>query len=146
MLLNTCKYGIRAVIYLASKSVSKKKTGITRISTDLDLPQPFLAKILQQLVKKKILCSTKGPHGGFALLKDSKNITLLDIVNAIDGNEIFTNCVIHNTSCKCVDENKTACMLHDDYSIIRNNLINLFSKKTIYELVEKANNNELTII
>lgn len=79
-------------------------------------------------------------------MKESKNITLLDIVNTIDGDEIFTNCVVHNSSCKCVDENKTACTLHDDYSIIRNNLINLFGKKTIYELVEKANNNELTII
>jgi len=52
MLSNSCRYGIRAVIYLASQPISNGKTGITRISTDLDLPQPFLAKILQQLVKK----------------------------------------------------------------------------------------------
>ena len=146
MLSNSCRYGIRAVIYLASQPTSSGKTGINKISSDLDLPQPFLAKILQQLVKKKILCSTKGPHGGFALLKDSKSITLLDIVNEIDGDEIFTNCVIHNSSCRCVDENKIPCTLHDDYSETRKNLINLFSKKTIYEFVEKANNNELTII
>jgi Rrf2 family iron-sulfur cluster assembly transcriptional regulator len=146
MLSNSCRYGIRAVIYLARLPFSKDKTGISKISKDLDLPQPFLAKILQQLVKKKILCSTKGPHGGFALLKESKNITLLDIVTAIDGDDIFTNCVIHNSSCKCVDENKKACTLHDDYSKTRNNLISLFGKKTIYDLVKKANNDALTII
>ena len=146
MLSNSCRYGIRAVIYLASKSSSNKKPGISKISTTLNLPQPFLAKILQQLVKKKILCSTKGPHGGFALLKGSKNISLLDIVNTIEGDDIFTNCVIHNGTCKCVDENKIPCTLHNDYSKIRNSMINLFSKKTIYDLVEKANDNELTII
>ena len=77
MLSNSCRYGIRAVIYLASKSSSNKKPGISKISTTLNLPQPFLAKILQQLVKKKILCSTKGPHGGFALLKGSKILACL---------------------------------------------------------------------
>jgi Rrf2 family iron-sulfur cluster assembly transcriptional regulator len=85
MLSNSCRYGIRAVIYLASLPKTKGKTGIKQIAKDLELPTPFLAKILQQLAKQKILNSTKGPHGGFSLLKDSKSITLLDIVKTIDG-------------------------------------------------------------
>ena len=106
MLSNSCRYGIRAVIYLASQPESKGKTGIKKISNDLNLPTPFLAKILQQLAKQKILSSSKGPHGGFSLLKDSRKITLLDIVNTIDGKDIFTNCVMHNGSCESVEKEK----------------------------------------
>lgn len=146
MLSNSCRYGIRAIIYLASKSLSNEKTGIKKISSDLNLPTPFLAKILQQLVKQKILSSSKGPHGGFSLLKDPRKITLLDIVNTIDGNDIFTNCVMHNGSCEGVEKDKKHCPLHEDYEKTRTNLIKLFSNKTIQDLVKKANNPELITI
>ena len=94
--------------YLSCKSAEDngKNRYKTDISKDLDLPTPFLAKILQQLAKQKILNSTKGPHGGFSLMKDPKKITLLDIVKTIDGEEIFTNCVMHNGTCRSVDKHK----------------------------------------
>jgi Rrf2 family protein len=139
MLSSTCKYGIRAVTYIASKSKNKGKIGIKQISEDLNLPTPFLAKILQLLAKQKILSSSKGPHGGFSLLKDPRNITLLDIVMTIDGSDPFDNCIIHNGSCKSVDDEKLICPIHDDYARIRANLIKLFSKKTIYSLVKSVN-------
>ena len=146
MLSNSCRYGIRAVIYLASQPLSNGKTGIKKISNDLDLPTPFLAKILQQLAKQKILSSSKGPHGGFSLLKDPKKISVLDIVNSIDGDDIFTNCIMHNGSCENVSKDKKTCTLHEDYSKTREDLINLFGDKTIEELVRRANNTELISI
>jgi Rrf2 family iron-sulfur cluster assembly transcriptional regulator len=146
MLSNSCRYGIRAVIYLANQPLSGGKTGIKKISKDLDLPTPFLAKILQQLAKKKILSSSKGPHGGFSLLKDPRKITLLDIVNTIDGQEIFTNCLMHNGSCEGVEKDKVRCPMHEDYEKSRRDLIKLFSNRTIYELVMKLNREELISI
>jgi Rrf2 family protein len=134
MLSNSCRYGIRAVIYLASQPKSAGMTGIKKISDDLDLPMPFLAKILQQLAKQKILASSKGPHGGFSLLKDPKKITLLDIVNSIDGYDVFTNCVMYNGS--CMENDKKKCPLHDDYEKPRAELISLFTNKTIFDLVK----------
>jgi Rrf2 family iron-sulfur cluster assembly transcriptional regulator len=138
MLSSSCKYGIRAVTYIASKSKKNGKIGIKQISRDLDLPTPFLAKILQQLAKQKILSSSKGPHGGFSLLKDPKSITLFDIVATIDGSDAFDNCIIHNRSCISVNEEKLSCPIHKDYIRFRTNLIKLFSKKTIYSLVRAA--------
>jgi len=141
MLSNSCRYAIRAVIYLASKSVPVGKTGIKKISSDLDLPTPFLAKILQQLAKQKILSSSKGPNGGFSLLKDPHKIRLIDIVNTIDGQDVFTNCVMHNGSCPGKDSVQRKCPLHDDYEKPREELIKLFSNKTIHDLIidpEKA--------
>ena len=146
MLSNSCRYGIRAVIYLASQPIASGMTGIKKISNDLDLPTPFLAKILQQLAKQKILSSLKGPHGGFSLLKDPRNITLLDIVNTIDGYDIFTNCVMHNGTCGGPGAEKIHCPLHDDYEKTRLDLIKLFSYKTIYDLVKKVDASELVTI
>ena len=138
MLSSSCKYGIRAVTYIASKSKGNEKVGIKQISEDLDLPTPFLAKILQLLAKQKILSSSKGPHGGFSLMRDPKEITLLDIVTTIDGNDLLENCIIHNTTCKCVGEEHLICPIHDEYSKIRATIMKLFTKKTIHSLVRSA--------
>lgn len=146
MLSNSCRYGIRAVIYLANQPLTNGKTGIKKISKDLNLPTPFLAKILQQLAKKKILSSSKGPHGGFSLLKDPRKITLLDIVNTIDGQDIFTNCLMHNGSCEGIEKDKVRCPMHEDYEKSRRELIKLFNNRTIYELVMKSNKEELISI
>jgi Rrf2 family transcriptional regulator, iron-sulfur cluster assembly transcription factor len=146
MLSNSCRYGIRAVIYLASQPLSGGKTGIKKISNDLGLPAPFLAKILQQLAKQKILSSSKGPHGGFSLLKNPKDITLIDIVNTIDGSDTFTNCIMHNGTCEGVESDKKRCPLHQDYEKSRKELINLFSSRTIHELVIKSNKEVLITI
>jgi len=145
MLSSSCKYGIRAVTYIASKSKENEKVGIKQISEDLNLPTPFLAKILQLLAKQKILSSSKGPHGGFSLMRDPREITLLDIVTTIDGNDFFENCIIHNTTCSCVGDEKLVCPIHDEYSKIRASLMKLFAKKTIYSLVKSASKTEVAI-
>ncbi len=146
MLSNSCRYGIRAVIYLASIREINEKTGIKKISSDLELPTPFLAKILQQLTKKKILASSKGPHGGFSLLKDPRNILLIDIIRSIDGEDLFNNCVMHNGTCTCVKKEKKPCPLHVEYSKTRRDIVTLFSKTTIHDLVTNANNSDLIAI
>jgi Rrf2 family transcriptional regulator, iron-sulfur cluster assembly transcription factor len=146
MLSSSSKYGIRAVMYIASQPRNNGKIGIKQISEDLDLPTPFLAKILQLLAKQKILSSSKGPHGGFSLQRDSKKITLFDIITAIDGSDIFDNCIIHNMPCICVDQEKLKCPIHDDYVKVRNGLMKLFTSKTIYSLVRSANKQELVSI
>jgi Rrf2 family protein len=146
MLSNSCRYGIRAVIYLAKQPLDNGKTGIKKISSDLGLPTPFLAKILQQLAKQKVLSSSKGPHGGFSLMKDPRKISLLDIVNTIDGNDIFINCVMHNAPCDNEEKDRKYCPLHEDYEKIRLDLMKLFEKMTIYDLATKAEGSEFITI
>jgi Rrf2 family protein len=146
MLSSSCKYGIRAVTYIASRSKQKENVGIKQISEDLNLPTPFLAKILQLLAKQKILRSSKGPHGGFSLLRDPKEITLLDIITTIDGNDLFENCIIHNTTCRRVNDENLICPIHDEYSKIRTNLMKIFTKKTIYSIVKAATNTAEIVI
>lgn len=147
MLSNSCRYAIRAVIYLATQPKAAGKTGIKQISKDLDLPMPFLAKILQDLAKQKILLSSKGPHGGFSLMKDPRKIKVIEIVKAIDGEEFFTNCIIHNGPCGGKKHNKKKyCALHDEYDKVRNELEQVFRKNTISDLVHTSESSTLIAI
>lgn len=146
MLSNTCKYGLRAMVYIAGNSQDGKKIGIKQISSDLDLPMPFLAKILQSLAKQKLLLSSKGPNGGFSISRNPKDIYLLEVVKAIDGQDVFSKCVLHNDNCRSVDENKAACALHGDYVKQRRKIEKLFQSKTIYSLVSTAKNSEDILI
>jgi DNA-binding IscR family transcriptional regulator len=75
-----CKYAIRALIYFGQfQQKRERKIGIKKIAGDLDILPLFSEKILQSLVKQKILSSTKGPNGGLAW-KTAGEITLYDIV------------------------------------------------------------------
>ena len=133
-------------MYLATMPKDSGKTGIKQISKDLNLPSPFLAKILQDLAKQKILLSSKGPNGGFSLAKDPKKIKLADILDAIDGQELFTNCIIHNGPCGGKRNNKKYCALHNEYEEIRLSLKRMFKKKTIHDLVQTSENSKLVTI
>jgi len=146
MLSNSCRYGIRAVIYLAHRPKNGGNTGIKQISDDLSLPSPFLSKILMLLTKQKILKSTKGPHGGFSLSRPPKEISVLDIIIAIDGNDVFTNCVIHNGTCERIGKEKKYCPMHEDYEKTRKELLKLFGGKTVFDLALRAENTELITI
>ena len=146
MLSNSCRYGIRAVIYIASRQKASGKTGIKAISEALELPTPYLAKILQQLARHKILHSAKGPHGGFSMLRDPAKVTLLDIIEIIDGIDFFRNCIIHDGNCSCIDKNILPCPIHDEYGALRSGLIELFKNRTIYDMAKKANENSSVTI
>ncbi len=136
MLSNTCKYALRALIYLGKFSEDDKRIGIKKISEDLGLSSPFLGKILQNLVKQKLLVSTKGPNGGFALGKKAAEITLWDIVIKVDGEEFFTNCLISLEPCRTHDPSKPLCPVHAQYDKLRGE-ITTFYKETTLEVISK---------
>jgi Rrf2 family protein len=136
MLSNTCKYALRALIYLGKFSEEDKRIGIKKISEDLNLSSPFLGKILQNLVKQKLLVSTKGPNGGFAIAKKAEDISLWDIVIKVDGEEFFTNCLISLQPCKTHDHSKPLCPVHSQYDKLRTE-ITAFYKDTTLEIISK---------
>ncbi len=142
MLSNTCKYAVRSVIYLALNQENGKKIGIKQISKDLDIPTPFLGKILQTLAKQKMLLSNKGPHGGFALATPAHEITLLDIVKIIDGTDTFDNCMIGMKSCKTAHENNRPCPVHEQFYEVRKQMYQLFREETIGNIADRVEKKE----
>ena len=141
MLSNTSKYAIRAVIYLALHAGGEKKIGIKQISNDLKIPTPFLGKILQTLAKHKLLSSTKGPHGGFGLGKKAEEIAMIDIVDIIDGRDLFSKCLIGLNDCNP----QHPCSMHSKYNDIRNNLIDLFQNEKVSDMVNEIKSGDQKI-
>ncbi len=77
-------YAMLAAGYLAQHQ--KEKVVLSQdISKKYDIPLEYLLKILQQLVKADVLRSKRGPRGGFSLARPAKKITLLQIIEAVDG-------------------------------------------------------------
>lgn len=131
MLSNTCKYAVRALIYLGKYSNDGTKIGIKKISSDLEIPTPFLGKILQNLVKQKILVSTKGPNGGFGLGKKPSEISLYDIVRIVDGEDFFKNCLIGLQPCTTHAANEKPCPVHSRFGPIRAQLMQFYQETSI---------------
>jgi Rrf2 family protein len=91
-------YGIRSVLYLARQPF-KKVSFVNEISEEYKIPRSFLAKILQKLVKAKLVRSYRGVKGGFSLAKPSKEITILDVLQAIEGKLSLNICVVDRKKC-----------------------------------------------
>jgi Rrf2 family protein len=136
MLSNTSKYAVRAVIYLALYASAEKKIGIREIAANLEIPTPFLGKILQNLAKHQILDSSKGPQGGFCLKKQAMDISLIEIIEVIDGTEIFDTCVIRTSKCSYA----APCSMHDKMAPLRSEMKSLFLTESIADLVTEFRN------
>lgn len=145
MLSNTSKYALRAVIYLALKENGIVKIGIKQISKELEIPTPFLGKILQSLAKHKLLVSTKGPHGGFGLAKNAHEITLMNIVEIIDGLDSFNMCVLGLHPCSDKEDNHH-CPIHQNYAAVREQLKNLFETENVGELADRIKENNSSLV
>lgn len=91
-------YGIRSVLYL-SRQPFKKISFVNEISEEYKIPRSFLAKILQKLVKAKLVRSYRGVKGGFSLAKPARDISMLDVVEAIEGKIYLNICLMDKKKC-----------------------------------------------
>ena len=134
----TCEYGLQAMIFLATED---RKMGITEISEKQGLPSHYLSKILQNLVKAKILESAKGPNGGFWLAKPASNIRLAHIVDAIDGMETLEKCGLGLKAC----DSKNPCAVHNEIKPLRESIVQVFYKNTLSDVVDSYEKGEIII-
>lgn len=109
MFSKTCKYAIRAVLFLATHTDEDKKMGVEQMAVELAAPKHFLAKILQQLSKHRMISSAKGRNGGFYLSEKNKSANLLTVIESFDGKGVFTDCVLGLDNCS----NDNPCPYHD---------------------------------
>lgn len=147
MLSNTSKYAIRAVIYLAVHATDNKRIGIKKIADALNIPSPFLGKILQVLVRRKLLSSTKGPNGGFGVGKNPKEISLYDIILEMDGDDLFNSCLLGAGKCSSHKKKGGAyCAIHYDYEPIKEQIVTMYKSKSVFELASYAESDLNNII
>jgi Rrf2 family protein len=131
----TCEYAVRAVFFIAQHTADGSRVGIKEIAVNIDSPEHFLAKILQDLSKRGIIQSVKGPNGGFYLDAQSLSRPLSDVMEAVDGGGIFRDCGLGLKECS----SKNPCPLHHDFLDVRNRLQNMLESITIGQFNEDLN-------
>ena len=107
-LSRAAEYAIRGVLYLSGKS-DQVTTDIEEIAGATDVPSAYLSKLFQTLVKKGLVRSVRGPEGGFLLLKKPEDISLLEIIEALEGPIFLNDCLIREGQCP----RDNVCPVHD---------------------------------
>ena len=132
MISKSCKYAIRATVYIASKAKENIKVGVKEIAKEIEAPEPFTGKILQILNRNKIVTSVKGPYGGFYCEENQLDLPIIEVVKTIDGMGFFTDCVfgLH----QCSDDHP--CPMHFQYAKTRDEIYNSFKNTTIRSLAD----------
>jgi Rrf2 family protein len=139
MFSKTCEYAIRAMIFIAQRSRDEERVGIKEIAKGIDSPVHFIAKILQELGRKGIVQSTKGPNGGFYLDQRGRECSLAEIVRVLDGDQLFSGCALGLKQCS----ETHPCPIHHEFKKIRQDISDLLEKSQIGEFTEKLEENRL---
>ena len=122
------EYGFRALTHLALHPGSAVRAHT--IAEALATPPHFLAKILQKLARNGLLKSYRGPTGGFVLAKAPEDITLLDIVDALEGISSYERCAVGLAECS----DEMPCPMHDSWRGLREQVMEYLRSRTVADL------------
>ena len=134
------EYAIRAFVNLA-RAPEGKYVMVKQIAEQEHIPAHFLAKILQQLVRKGLLRSSKGPTGGFCLGLPPQEISLIQLVEALDGLTDYQKCISGLSECT----DKAPCPMHDSWKALRSRIMDYLEHTTIADVVQSLEQKRRTI-
>ncbi|MGB9731945.1 MULTISPECIES: RrF2 family transcriptional regulator [Calditerrivibrio] len=123
-------YALRVVGFFATAEKNRYYMR-NELSEICSVPDSFLGKILQHLVKSGILESERGKKGGFRLSKNPEDITLYDIIRSVEGEIVINECLVEGNACKISGN----CKIHNVLDQVRCNLINELKKVNVSNLV-----------
>lgn len=124
-------YALRVVGFFVT-SEREKYYMRNELSEKCNVPDSFLGKILQLLVKAEILESERGKKGGFRLSRDPEFITLYDIITAVEGEIVLNDCLVNDNVCKITGQ----CKIHNVLDQIRCNLVQDLKKYKVVDIVD----------
>jgi Rrf2 family protein len=126
-------YALRAILYLARDYGDKDtRASTSQIAEDQEIPASFLAKIISQLSIAGIIQTSRGAKGGVRLARKPEDISLLDVVEAIDGPITLNECVHDPSVCSFGDN----CPIHDVWCQAKSELVRKLSEATFDKLLE----------
>jgi Rrf2 family protein len=123
-------YAMRAILYLA-KLGPENRASTSQIAEEQRIPPSFLAKIVSQLSVAGILQTSRGARGGVALARDPENITLLEVVEAIDGPILLNECVADPGVCAFGN----TCPIHDVFCSAQATLVSQLGSMTFHKVL-----------
>jgi len=123
------EYGLRAVRYLVENG-DEKRISIGDISENKKIPEPFLRKLFKPLVNQGIILSTRGVSGGVRLARDPKEITVLEVVEALEGPLALNECLLEDSACEFLSE----CGTHDVWDEAQAAMAKVLRSKNLTDL------------
>ncbi len=128
----TVTYALEALCHLA-RLTPDTYVKVKDISSELGIPPHFLGKILTQLVRKKLILSSKGPTGGVALARTPGSVTIYDILKALDAQELLEEkCILGMEECSDSD----ACPFHKEWGRFKSGVTSVARKTTLKQLAK----------
>jgi Rrf2 family protein len=131
ILSRTSQYAVQALIYMATQPANTPVLN-KDIAAELNVPAPYLAKILQSLAKGNLLYSYRGRLGGFCLKEDGLDMSLMDILLQTEGPAFTQSCFLGLK--KCSDE--TACPVHFRWLPVKEKIVGLLRETTLEKLAK----------
>ena len=124
------EYAIRGLSELAIRSPEGGTMMLDELVDGTDLPRDFLAKIFQELARNRVLRSSRGRGGGFALARPAHEITLIQVLETLEGPHRLDGCVVGLERCS----DAMPCAQHDLYKPIRQRLKDYLTTTTVADL------------
>lgn len=129
-----CEYAIRALIHMGPRENSQRFQA-KDICKKADIPESFTRKIFQDLVAGGVLDAVPGPGGGYAIIKHPKDISLLDVIESVDGTNTFEGCILGLSECNANEP----CPLHHAWSNAKEGLLKQLDAQTLQDLINTTN-------
>jgi len=136
----TSQYAIQALIYLATQPNGRRMLN-REIAHNLGVPSAYLAKILQNLSREKLLHSSRGRHGGFSLRPGAEKTSLLDIVLLTEGARVDRECLLGLKVCN----DETACPLHRKWKPVKKGILASLGSVTLIHLAQAVQSGQYRI-
>ena len=132
MLSQTAEYALRAVLLLALRS-GDAAVGAGEIAASLDVPERYLARVLNVLAHEGVLTSTRGAQGGFRLALDARELTLAAIVAPFDAVGESPQCLLRDQRCGDAEP----CIAHAHWHEVADNVRSFFQHTHVADLIEE---------
>ncbi|MDG1684947.1 MAG: Rrf2 family transcriptional regulator [Flavobacteriaceae bacterium] len=133
MISKKCKYALKALLYI-SKNSGEKAILTSSIARDENIPRKFLESILRNLRNNQILHSKRGKEGGFLLLRDPKEIYIVEIMRIMDGPVAMLPCVSLNYYQSCEECDEKSCAIKGIFENIRDKTLEVLGGTSLHDL------------
>ena len=123
------EYAVRAMTHLARRPAGEI-SALRDIGAEQDIPESFLAKIFQNLVHAGLVVSQRGAHGGFSLARPAVEITVREVIEAVDGPISLNGCVMWPDDCRRSGD----CRMHEVWVLAQERMMDVLDAVTLAEL------------
>jgi Rrf2 family protein len=125
-------YAVRAIYYLATIG-QENRASTSQIAKQQHIPPSFLAKIISQLSVAGLLHTSRGARGGVSLARNPKDITMLDVIESIDGPILLNECVEDSHNCN----HSKDCPMRDMWVDIQGDVVTRLKNTTFSDFVNE---------